>query len=158
MKSLFLAFFILLTTPLYALDDFDLAKYGPDDTIEIEREGFVVKLVLYKFQEKLDEAYKKFTKQEDSSESGIRGFAQMSEGEDVCYVHIIPAEIWDDREALTIMGHEIYHCALADHKDLIEDTYIEDKGLNSEDLLSKDRELELEWLSEDYIEMGIEID
>jgi len=146
MKSLFLAFFILLTTPLYALDDFDLAKYGADEKIKIEREGFVVKLVLYKFQEKLDD------------ESGIRGFAQMSEGEDVCYVHIIPAEIWDDREALTIMGHEIYHCALADHKDLIEDTYIEDKGLNSEDLLSKDRELELEWLSEDYIEMGIEID
>jgi len=152
-KSLLLAFFLLLTTPLYALDDFDLAKYGPDSRIDINRTGFVVKLILYRTQEELDVAYEHITDTKLEEGKGIRGFATVSIEDDVCFVHLIPAQFWDDRESLTIMGHEIYHCALASHKDMETE---EEESYDS--LYEQDRQLELEWLREDYEDMGIKID
>jgi hypothetical protein len=84
----------------------------------------------------------------------------MNDDEDVCFVHIIPPEIWDDRESMAIMGHEIYHCALADHRDVIlnETAEVETEELvkgDVEDLYAQDRLLELEWLQQDYDDMGI---
>lgn len=66
-------------------------------------------------------------------------------------------------EAMAIMGHEIYHCALADHKEvLINETakIINDEQVlgDIEDLYAQDRVLELEWLRKDYEDMGIKID
>jgi hypothetical protein len=59
------------------------------------------------------------------------------------------------------MGHEVYHCTLADHKDVMgisgvpKDTAVNEVDI--EDLYAEDRRLELEWLKEDYKEMGIEV-
>jgi len=151
-----------------ALDDFDLMKYGPDAEVEVKRQGFIVKMVIYDFPEKLTKAYENATGVDLEEGQGIRGFAVVNEFEDVCYVHIIPAKNWDDREAMAIMGHEIYHCTLADHKDfpIINETAQKEKETlldtsikeqDYEDLYSEDRRLELEWLKEDYEQMGIVI-
>ena len=73
-------------------------------------------------------------------------------------------ELWDDRESLTIIGHEIMHCALSDHRDVIinetaeVDTTEKEVLGDIEDLYAQDRLLELEWLKEDYAEMGIVVD
>jgi hypothetical protein len=151
----------------YALDDFDLYKYGPDDTIEVTRTDFIVKLVLYKTRDRLNNAFEEATKDSLPEGAGVRGFALVRDDQDVCFVHIIPAEIWDDREAMAIMGHEIYHCALADHNDVINETAETDKEVDEkqsigevdiEDLYAEDRRLELEWLKDDYEDMGIKID
>ena len=150
-----------------ALDDFDLAKYGNDDTIEIGRTEFIVKLVVYDDRNRLNRAFEKANGSALPSGAGIRGFANVNETEDVCFVHIIPADIWDNREAMAIMGHEIYHCALSDHKDINKVDVIpneDDKEPavgepnNIEDLYAEDRRLELEWLKDDYEDMGIVID
>jgi len=161
MKSLFLAFFILLTTPLYALDDFDLARYGPDAKIEIERKSFIVKLILYNTDIELNRAYEKETKTKLKADSGIRGYTTVNDNEDVCYVSLVPPKLWDDREALTIMGHEIYHCTLAKHNKVVESIKENDgtnESIDIEDLYAEDRRLELEWLRDDYEDMGIKID
>jgi hypothetical protein len=152
------------------LDDFDLYKYGPDDTVEVTRTAFIVKLVLYKTRNRLNNAFEEATKDSLPDGSGVRGFALVRDDQDVCFVHIIPAEIWDDREAMAIMGHEIYHCALADHNDVIDETAETaetDKEVDEEqpagevdieDLYADDRRLELEWLKDDYEDMGIKMD
>jgi len=54
---------------------------------------------------------------------------------------------------MAIMGHEVYHCTLADHTNVLVAT-----GGDTEDLYAADRELELEWLKQDYEDMGIEVD
>jgi hypothetical protein len=146
-----------------ALDDFDLAKYGDNDIVEIGRNNFIVKLITYTNRQRLTEAFEKANGITLEEGTGVRGFAVMSDVEDVCYVHIIPAGIWDDRESMAIMGHEIYHCALADHKEvLINETakIINDEQVlgDIEDLYAQDRVLELEWLRKDYEDMGIKID
>ena len=147
-----------------ALDDFDLAKYGDNDIVEIGRNNFIVKLITYTNRQRLTEAFEKANGITLEEGTGIRGFAVMSDVEDVCYVHIIPAGIWDDRESMAIMGHEIYHCAMADHKnviinDIAESIETEKEVLgNIEDLYTQDRLLELEWLKKDYDDMGIKID
>jgi len=150
-----------------ALDDFDLAKYGPEDTIEVKRNSFIVKLITYTSEARLNKAFEEASGMELGEEDGVRGYATVSEGEDVCFVHIMPAKIWDDREAMAIMGHEIYHCALAKHKDLFKEKQeaeeikekeaVSDEQPSIEDLFTEDRLLELEWLKEDYLEMGIVI-
>ena len=104
-----------------ALDDFDLAKYGNEDKVEVLRTNFIVKLVLHTFPDELNEAFENTNGRPLPEGAGVRGFAIVSETEDVCYVHIIPADIWDDRESMAIMGHEIYHCALADHERMLID-------------------------------------
>jgi hypothetical protein len=150
----------LLYSQVEALDDFDLAKYGPKDTVEVERTDFIVKLILYNNKQRLNEAFEKSTNEDLPEGSSVRGFAVMNDDEDVCFVHIIPPEIWDDRESMAIMGHEIYHCALADHRDVIlnETAEVETEELvkgDVEDLYAQDRLLELEWLQQDYDDMGI---
>jgi len=142
---------LMILTPASALDDFDLAKYGPDDTIEIGRTSFIVTMVLYNFEEQLNKEYERI-------------FAIVSEAEDVCYVHIVAPKIWDDREAMAIFGHETYHCALAKHAKIIEERAAEAKQEEEEsetqpnstkttltpeqqeieDLYAEDRRLELE--------------
>jgi hypothetical protein len=156
-----------------ALDDFDLMKYGPDDTIEVGRSEVIIKMILYDNQRKLNEAFNGASKSPMPEGAGVRGFAVVSDIEDVCFIHIIPAQIWDDREAMAIMGHEVYHCLLSDHEDMTvaktDKEVVEDEAAMSddsattieqeiEDLYTKDRELELEWLKDDYEDMGIKID
>jgi hypothetical protein len=148
-----------------ALDDFDLAKYGNDDIIEVGRTDFIVKLIIYDDRDKLNKAFEKANGSALPSGAGIRGFANVNPVEDVCFVHIIPADIWDNREAMAIMGHEIYHCALADHHDVNKVDVIPNEPLEEnkdpvdiEDLYAEDRRLELEWLKTDYEDMGIVID
>ena len=145
-----------------ALDDFDLAKYGSDDTIVVGRTDFIVKLIIYNDRDKLNIAFEKANGSALPDGAGVRGFANVNETEDVCFVHIIPADMWDNREAMAIMGHEIYHCALSDHQD-INKMNTDDKEpaageSNIEDLYAEDRRLELEWLKADYTDMGIVID
>jgi hypothetical protein len=75
---------------------------------------------------------------------------------------------------MAIMGHELYHCLLSDHKDITvakekeeetDETAASGKEPSQqkilqdiEDLYAEDRRLELEWLKEEYEEMGIVID
>jgi len=158
-----------------ALDDFDLMKYGPDDTVEVGRSEVIVKMVLYDNQRKLNEAFNGASEDPMPEGTGVRGFAVVAPSQDVCFIHIIPAQIWDDREAMAIMGHEVYHCLLSDHRDITEKEetaeVINDnkdeqaKGKieveipqDIEDLYAEDRKLELEWLRDDYEDMGIKID
>jgi hypothetical protein len=155
-----------------ALDDFDLMKYGSDDKIEVGRNEVIIKMVLYDNQRKLDEAFNGASEDPMPEGAGVRGFAVVAPSQDVCFIHIIPAKIWDDREAMAIMGHELYHCLLSDHQDMTvaktDKEVVEDEAAHSgggdttaqeiEDLYTKDRELELEWLKEDYENMGIKID
>jgi len=145
--------FALLMGKAQALDDFDLAKYGPEDAIKIERTEFIVKIITYPNRDRLNKAFNLVAAEELPEGSGARGFTNVRGDEDVCYVHIIPAGIWDDREAMAIMGHEVYHCTLADHTNVLVAT-----GGDTEDLYAADRELELEWLKQDYEDMGIEVD
>jgi len=146
----------------FALDDFDLAKYGSDDKIEVKRTEFIVKLVLYTSDEELNKSYEKVTETTLGEGEGVRGFASVHSLEDVCYVHIMAAKIWDDREAMAIMGHEVYHCALSQHETIVgvsTEKPIEEgtEEQEIESLYDEDRKLELEWLSEDYEKMGIVI-
>jgi hypothetical protein len=149
----------------YALDDFDLAKYGPDEKVDFQRAEFILKIVTYTNRDRLNQAFEKATGKPLPEGSGIRGFTNVRPDEDICWVHIILADVWDDREAMAIMGHEVYHCTLADHKDVMvaeevpeapKDTALKDADI--EDLYAEDRRLELEWLREDYEKMGIEVD
>ena len=155
---------LMILTPATALDDFDLAKYGPDDTIEIGRTSFIVKMVLYNFEEQINKEYEKITETDLPEGSGVRGFAIVSETADVCYIHIVTPKIWDDREAMAIFGHETYHCALAKHAKIIEEraaeaeqeeeesvtqsnstkTTLTPEQQEIEDLYAEDRRLELE--------------
>lgn len=112
-------------TTVYSLDDFDLYRFGADETITVKRTSFIVKFVLYDTEEELNNVY--YLDRERKANEGVRGFTYSAEDEDVCYVHIKPAKIWDDRESMAIMGHEIYHCALAKHSNTtdIEENTIE---------------------------------
>jgi hypothetical protein len=171
----------VLPKTVFALDDFDLYRYGKDVKLTVERKGFIVKLVLYDNESDLNDAY--YQDRERPEGESVRAFALSAKNEDVCFVHIKAAKIWDDRENMAIMGHEIYHCALSRHpvatygdNDEEEQTVdeqnkeMEDTALSSsvvfvkptektqEELLAEDRLLELEWLREDYKKMGIVID
>ena len=172
-NNLLVAFFAwmvlaILYSQVEALDDFNLMKYGPDDTIEVKRTDFIVKLVLYKFPERLNQAFEESNGAKLPEGGSVRGFAVVNPNEDVCYVHLIAADLWDDRESMAIMGHEIYHCTLADHKDeviLNDIAEVEDEVEDNEqtlgdieDLYATDRKLEIEWLKEEYEDMGIKID
>jgi len=157
--------FAMLGNYANALDDFDLAKYGPDEKVDFQRAEFILKIVTYTNRERLNKAFEKATGKPLPEGSGIRGFTNVRPDEDICWVHIILADVWDDREAMAIMGHEVYHCTLADHKDVMvaeevpevpKDTALKDADI--EDLYAEDRRLELEWLREDYEKMGIEVD
>ena len=112
--SSFLLIISTCFTAANALDDFDLYKYGNDEKIKIERKSFIVKFVLYDNEMDLNDAY--YANRERPEGEGVRAFAMSTKEADVCYVHIKPAKIWDDREGMAIMGHEIYHCALAKHR------------------------------------------
>jgi hypothetical protein len=141
----------------FALDDFDLATYGPDEKVSVDRKGFVVKLVTYSTRKELSLSFEEVSGKK-LGDKGVRAFAMVNETSDVCYIHVVPAKIWDDREAMAILGHELYHCALADHKDFFEEDKEEEEDKSIEELYAKDRELELDWLRGDYRDMGIEID
>jgi hypothetical protein len=145
-------------------------KYGPDDTIEVGRSEVIIKMVMYDNQRKLNEAFNGASEDPMPEGAGVRGFAVVAPSQDVCFIHIIPAKIWDDREAMAIMGHELYHCLLSDHQDVTvaktDKEVVEDEAAMSEieipqdieDLYAEDRRLELEWLKEEYEDMGIIID
>ena len=159
MKSILIAL-TLLTTNVFALDDFDLYRYGPDDKINVERESFVLKMVFYPDHERLQRSFRKVTKSKKEGE--VRGFTMVAKDQDVCTVHVVLPKIWDDREALTILGHEVFHCTFAGHTKVILDKKPKEKKevpttKEIEDLYAEDRRLELEWLKDDYEEMGINI-
>ena len=92
-----LSLLIVVSNTANALDDFDLMKYGPDDTIEVGRNEVIVKMVMYDSQRKLDEAFNGASEEPMPEGSGVRGFAVVAPSQDVCFIHIIPAKIWDDR-------------------------------------------------------------
>jgi len=178
-------FCTLVVPQVIALDDFDLYRYGPDAKVQIERKGFIVKLVLYDTEEELNDVYYSGQEGERPEGEGVRAFSMSSDAEDVCFVHIKAAKLWDDRENMAIMGHEVYHCALARHEvatygkdkdnnihEEEEDKTVKDepkkivknkfepapcpfKEKTRQQLLDEDRLLELEWLKEDYEKMGI---
>lgn len=132
--------------PVNALDDFDLYKYG-DTKVKIERTSFILKLVLYPTQNELDRAYIKVTgKEEDKAMEygGIRAFTNMSAEDDVCTVHMIPPAIWDDRELLAIMGHEVLHCTLAEHQDADKEMAERKKAYEDREKRKKAAEVALE--------------
>lgn len=123
-KNLFTSLFIvgallvatLVSKQVNALDDFDLMRYGPDVMLDVGRTEFIVKFKFYSNAESLNREWASLTGSiYTPGQPGVRAFATSHPDNDVCVVHIIPASIWDDREAMTIMGHEVYHCALADH-------------------------------------------
>lgn len=150
MKSIVIAL-TLLVTNVFALDDFDLYRYGPHDRLNIERTGFVTKIVFYKSFDDLQVAFKKTTNNEKAGE--VRGFTMVSPSQDVCVIHIEKPKIWDDREAMAIMGHEIYHCTLANHNKVVVDKEHKEK----EDLIDQDRKIELDNLKEECKDTKFEI-
>jgi len=95
-----------------ALDDFNMASFGPDAKIEVKRTEVILKVVIHKDEQSLNNAYWKHTKKYGKQ---VLGFALVHPSVDTCYVHIMVPDKWDDREALAIMGHEVYHCLLAEH-------------------------------------------
>lgn len=131
---------LLLSLNVLAIDDFDLYRYGADDKIEVGRTGFVLKLVFYDTFEELQEAFKKGA---PGVEGEVRGFTYVSKFTDICTVHIVKPEIWDDREILTILGHEVMHCTYANHKTVV----TEEEAVDPLD--EEDRKLELDMLKED---------
>ncbi|MBT6471604.1 MAG: hypothetical protein HOK52_10130 [Candidatus Marinimicrobia bacterium] len=178
--GVFLFCLLVLPKTTLALDDFDLYRYGDDEKVKIGRKNFIVKFIIYDSEDELNDAY--YLDEERTEGEGVKAFSLSTEEEDVCYVHIKPAKKWDDRESMAIMGHEVYHCALARHRVATYDGEVEtDDGVlqglrtrqksfskqpankpckkkSREELLAEDRLLELEWLREDYEKMGIVID
>jgi len=168
-----LGILLIWTSKANALDDFNVAKYGPNATVEIGRTDFIVKFKTYTDNATLNDTYREET---GRMEDDIAGYSLSHPSYDVCEVHMVIPTLWDDREALTIMGHEILHCMLANHtdedgNDLANSTIIEGSSTSSEevsesnntlqeieDLYAEDRQLELEWLKEDYEKMGIVVD
>jgi hypothetical protein len=115
----------------------------------------------------LNTAYQKET--DANFDIEIAGYSLSHPLYDVCEVHIVIPKIWDDHETLTILGHEVLHCMLADHEEesndltrkLVGETEVKlptEVELSDEELLKLDRQLELEWLREDYEKMGIVVD
>lgn len=102
----------MLSLNVLALDDYDLKYYGDTATLEVARTEFIVKFIIYKTEEELNKKYQELT----GTENEVRAFAQVLEGNPTCYVHLVPAELWDDREDMVILGHEIYHCSLSKHE------------------------------------------
>lgn len=98
-----------------ALDDFNLASYGEHAYVRTARTEVILKLVPYTSTAVLNKEFDKSSSMQDKGHN-IRGFTFSSPKDDVCYVHVIPARKWDDIEAMAIMGHEVYHCLLADHE------------------------------------------
>ncbi|MCS5550283.1 MAG: hypothetical protein NZ811_02075 [Gammaproteobacteria bacterium] len=136
---------LLLSLNVLAIDDFDLYRYGADDKIEVGRAGFVLKLVFYDTFEELQVAFKKSA---PTAEGEVRGFTYVSEHSDVCTVHIVKTNVWDDREALTILGHEVYHCTYANHKTVVTEKEVEEAP-PVDPLDELDKKLELDMLKED---------
>lgn len=103
-----------------ALDDFDLYRYGVEDTIEVQRTKFIVDITFYDNERDIQWKYDTSTnfRKNNITGNGIRAFTISSKDTDVCYIHIQKADIWDDRELMAITGHELYHCMLAKHKGL----------------------------------------
>lgn len=97
-----------------ALDDFNMYRYGDDAKIKIERKEFIVKFVIYDTEEELQDEF--FDGEKPPEGLGVRAFTMVSPSSDVCYIHLKLAKIWDDRESMAILGHELYHCALAEHE------------------------------------------
>lgn len=109
----------LLIQPVAALDDYDLRYFGSDAKIEIGRTEVIVKMVFHPDDETLNDEWMKYNEQDKFNENflGIRGFTLVNSEDPVCYIHMEKAEIWDDRENMTILGHEMYHCLLAHHRE-----------------------------------------
>jgi hypothetical protein len=178
--SVVLVCVFVLPKTVFALDDFDLYRYGKDAKLTVERKEFIVKLVLYDNESDLNDAY--YQDRERPEGESVRAFALSNKDEDVCFVHIKATKLWDDRENMAIMGHEIYHCALSRHQittygDEEEEQTVDEQNKEMEEvavsssdivvipiektreeLLAEDRLLELEWLREDYKKIGIVID
>lgn len=114
-----LALFISLN--VLALDDFNMAYFGEDEII-VKREEVIVKMVTYENEEEINKVYQELSGLDKSS---VRSFAQVSPDSTVCYIHYVPAKIWDDRENLAIIGHELYHCLLAEHNNTSSFSYKE---------------------------------
>ncbi|MCS5589392.1 MAG: hypothetical protein NZ824_05425 [Candidatus Thioglobus sp.] len=147
---------MLISFNVLAIDDFDLYKYGPNDKLDISRIGFVFKIVFYDTHEELQKAFNALP---GNNNGEVRGFTMVSEFNDVCITHLVKPKIWDDREAMAIMGHEVYHCTLADHKDADPGPRVvsNDKEKTDEELYDEDRQLELEGLKEECENTKFEI-
>jgi len=109
----------LLIQPVAALDDYNLRYFGPDAKIEIGRTAVIVKVIFHPDEEALNEEWMRYNEGDrfDKHFPGIRGFTLVNSEDPVCYIHMEKAEIWDDRENMTILGHEMYHCLLASHQE-----------------------------------------
>ena len=106
---------LLLSLTVYAenKDSYQLRYFGEEDKVVPIRKTFTVELVFYDNEEQLQSAWDII----DGSKKAIRGFALVSRKSDKCFINIIPPKIWDDREAMVILGHELMHCTFATHKD-----------------------------------------
>jgi len=104
---------LFISLNVLALDDFDMVYFG-EDKIIVKREEVIIKMVTYNNEEEINKAYQELS---GLDKSAVRSFAQVSPDIPICYIHYVPAKIWDDRENLAIMGHELYHCLLAEHNE-----------------------------------------
>ena len=136
----------LFTLNTFALDDFDLYKYG-DTKIKIERTEFIVKLILFDTAEELIKEYSKVTGV-PIEEANVRAFTSVSAENDVCFINIVTPKIWDDRESLTIIGHELIHCGLATHQDAAAELAEKEKEWKDKNkkqtVIDKDTEFDIE--------------
>ena len=138
---------LIISLNVLALDDFDLYRYGPTAILEPERTGFVLKLIIYETNSELQTSFEEFSGRKED----IRAFTQTLPGDDMCYVHIVKAELWDNREALAILGHEVYHCTFATHIGLEKLNEHEEQAIVDEEakLKEQDKKLELANLEEE---------
>lgn len=107
-------------SPVTAQDNYDLAYYGDTETVDIERTSFAVQIKVYDTAEELQAYYNTIMEIEPENVSPndlIRGFTITRRDQPVCYIHIVNPYIWDNRESMAIIGHELLHCTLARHKD-----------------------------------------
>lgn len=153
--GIFLLFVLVDISHSKLTDGYDLKWFGEDDKIVVQRNAFMVHFIWYDDQLDLNTSYEAFNGVELTGGSKIRGFAVVNPNSEYCFLHVMKPEIWDDREAMIIIGHELMHCTLADHAGY-ESVPLTSETIES--LYSQDRKLELEWLKSEYEELGIKID
>lgn len=117
MKKIILSF-ILLPFLVIAADDWNLAYYGEDSKVEPKRWNVEVNIFPHKDMKSLNDAWDKldgYKKENNRVGAEVRAFTLVSNTDRRCFVHIIPAKHWDQRDEMAALGHEIYHCLLAEH-------------------------------------------
>lgn len=112
-KAIIITLLLSLTAHAENRDTYQLKYFGKDDKVVPIRTKFSVELIFYEDEEQLQSTWDIV----DGRDIEVRGFALVNKHIDTCFINIVPPKIWDDRETMIILGHELMHCTLAKHKE-----------------------------------------